>query len=271
MLVPCTLRIPNFLDLTFSDCIIKCFACPARCKLAKNTENILIFDASSNNVFFGGTSGSKTFFRAKNFERSKLSRFLPNEFIELKHSLDLTELPKAVIGHGPGAFTGIKTGTAFFLAFAYSLGITSVETISSFRFISLLSGPGTSELRLAVIPFNKGEYFLALLDKESNMLVGDIFTKPPYDNISAVFKNFAGREADLVMPVECGSEIIPELGKIFRISSVRSAFGTPDFERFRSVSGAKTVDITKEPFIIDHVILPANLNNNGNFYVSDQL
>ena len=235
--------------------------------MAENFKNILVFDASSSNIFFGGKCGGKTVFMAENFEKSKLSRFLPEEFAKTAGTLDFTEIPRVVIGNGPGAFTGIKTGTAFFLAYIYSLGIKTVETVSSFSFISALSGECTAEIRIVLIPFNKGEYFAALLDKNDKILRGDIFIKPPYDTIPAFFDGFKGKKAEIVAPVECGSEILPELKKIFSVVSVRFDGFSFDRNRFDLLLDTKKVDITAEPYIVNHVIMPANLNSNGNFYV----
>jgi len=208
---------------------------------------------------------------AENFEKSKLSRYLPEEFGKTVGTLDFTELPRVIVGNGPGAFTGIKTGTAFFLAYIYSLGIKTVETVSSFAFISAVSGVCTAEIRIVLIPFNKGEYFAAVLDKSNKILRGDIFIKPPYDTLSSFFEGFTGKKAGIVAPVECGSEIIPELEKIFSIESI--SFDGFSFDRgiFDVIPDTKTVDITAEPYIVNHLILPANLNSNGNFYVETPL
>ncbi|MBR6421336.1 hypothetical protein IKS86_01295 [bacterium] len=239
--------------------------------MAENFKNILVFDASSSNIFFGGADGKGSVFKAGNFEKSKLSRYLPEEFEKTVGNLDLTELPRVVIGNGPGAFTGIKTGTAFFLAYVYSLGVKTVETVSSFSFISALFEPCSEDVRIVLIPFNKGEYFAAVLDKNNKILRGDIFIKPPYDNISSFFKGFAGKNAEIAAPIECGSEIIPELEKIFSVRKVR--FDGFYFERgrFDALPDTKKVDITAEPYIVNHVILPANLDSNGNFYVEGEL
>ena len=239
--------------------------------MAENFKNILIFDASSSNIFFGGADGKDLVFKAGNFEKSKLSRYLPEEFGKTVGNLDLTELPRVIIGNGPGAFTGIKTGTAFFLAYVYSIGVKTVETVSSFSFISALFEPCSEDVRIVLIPFNKGEYFAALLDKNNKILRGDIFIKPPYENISSFFAGFSGKNAEIAAPTECGSEIIPELGKIFSVKKVR--FDGFSFERgrFDALPDTKKVDITAEPYIVNHVILPANLDSNGNFYVEGEL
>ena len=239
--------------------------------MAENFKNILVFDASSSNIFFGGADGKGSVFKAGNFEKSKLSRYLPEEFEKTVGNLDLTELPRVVIGNGPGAFTGIKTGTAFFLAYIYSLGVKTVETVSSFSFISALFEPCSEDVRIVLMPFNKGEYFASLLDKNDRILRGDIFIKPPYDNISSFFEGLSGKNAEIVAPIECGGEIIPELEKIFSVKKVR--FDGFSFEkgRFDALSDTKKVDITAEPYIVNHVILPANLDSNGNFYVEGEL
>ena len=239
--------------------------------MAENFKNILVFDASSSNIFFGGADGKGSVFKAGNFEKSKLSRYLPEEFGKTVGNLDMAELPRVVIGNGPGAFTGIKTGTAFFLAYVYSLGVKTVETVSSFSFISALFEPCSVDVRIVLIPFNKGEYFAAVLDKNNKILRGDIFIKPPYDNISSFFAGFAGKNAEIAAPIECGSEIIPELEKIFSVKKVR--FDGFSFERgrFDALPDTKKVDITAEPYIVNHVILPANLDSNGNFYVEGEL
>jgi tRNA A37 threonylcarbamoyladenosine modification protein TsaB len=239
--------------------------------LAENFKNILVFDASSSNIFFGGECSGKTVFMAENFEKSKLSRYLPEEFGQIAGNLDFTELPRVIIGNGPGAFTGIKTGTAFFLAYIYSIGIKTVETVSSFSFISALSGECTAEIRIVLIPFNKGEYFAAVLDKNNKILRGDVFIKPPYDNISSFFAGFSGRKAEIAAPIECGSEIIPELEKIFSVVSVRFNGFSFDRGRFDAIPDTKKIDITAEPYIVNHVIMPANLDSNGNFYVEVEL
>lgn len=239
--------------------------------MAENFKNILVFDASSSNIFFGGADGKESVFRAGNFEKSKLSRYLPEEFGKTVGNLDLTELPRVIIGNGPGAFTGIKTGTAFFLAYIYSLGVKTVETVSSFSFISALSGPCAEDARIVLIPFNKGEYFAAVLDKNNKILRGDIFIKPPYENISSFFAGFVGKTAGIVAPIECGSEMIPELEKIFSVKNVRFDGFSFDRGRFEALPDTKIVDITAEPYIVNHVILPANLDSNGNFYVEVKL
>ena len=67
--------------------------------------------------------------------------------------------------------------------------------------------------------------------------------------------------------MECGSEILPELKKIFSVVSVRFDGFSFDRNRFDLLLDTKKVDITAEPYIVNHVIMPANLNSNGNFYV----
>ncbi|MBO4699022.1 hypothetical protein J5690_05355 [bacterium] len=260
-----------FLDLTCVNCIIRRFVDVSRCDLAEIFKNILIFDASSSNIFFGGAGEKGSVFKAGNFEKSKLSRFLPEEFGKTVATLDLTGLPRVIIGNGPGAFTGIKTGTAFFLAYIYSLGIKTVETVSSFSFISALFEPCSEDVRIVFIPFNKGEYFAAVLDKNSKILRRDIFIKPPYDNIPSFFEGLSGKNAEIVAPIECGGEIIPELEKIFSVKNVRFDGFSFDRCRFDTLTDTKKVDITAEPYIVNHVILPANLDSNGNFYVEGEL
>ena len=239
--------------------------------MAEKLKNLLIFDASSSNIFFGGCDGKETVFKAGSFEKSKLSRFLPVEFEKTVSLLDMTETPRVIIGNGPGAFTGIKTGTAFFLAYVYSTGVKTVETVSSFSFISALFEPCSGDVRIVLIPFNKGEYFAAVLDKNNRILRGDIFIKPPYDTVPACFEGFSGKTADIVAPVECGSEIIPELEKIFSVRDVRFDGFSFDENRFALIPDTKKVDVTAEPYIVNHVILPANLDSNGNFYVEGEL
>lgn len=239
--------------------------------MAENFKNILVFDASSSNIFFGGADEKKVAFKAESFEKSRLSRFLPEEFEKVVSQLDLTELPRVVIGNGPGAFTGIKTGTAFFLAYIYSLGVETVETVSSFSFISALSGPCAEDLRIVLIPFNKGEYFAAVLDKNNKILRGDIFIKPPYDNIPAFFEGLSGRKAEIAAPVECESGMIRELNRIFSVKDVRFDGFSFDRSRFDAIPDTKKVNVISEPYIVNHVILPANLDSNGNFYVEAEL
>jgi len=239
--------------------------------LTENLRNLLVFDASTANIFFGGISGGRFVFKAESYEKSKLSRFLPGNLAEAAASLEIDGKTRVVIGNGPGAFTGIKTGTAFFLAYIYSRGITKVETVSSFSFVSALAAFGKNDLRLVLIPFNKGEYFAAVLDRESRILKGDIFIKPPYGNISELFGGFAGETVDLVSAVKCGDEILPELKKVFNINELHFEGFEFKPENFNFENMTEVVDITKEPYIVNHVVLPANLDKNGNFYVSDCL
>lgn len=242
-----------------------------RCDLSEKFRNLLVFDASSSKVFFGGESGGKTVFRAENFEKSKMSRYLPEEFEKTVGNLDFAEPPRVIIGNGPGAFTGIKTGTAFFLAYIYSLGITKVETVSSFSFISALFDSAPEDLRLVLIPFNKGEYFAAVLDKENRILKGDVFLKPPYENIFKLAKSFGNRAFDAAAASECGGEFLSELEKIINIKELHFDAFKFDPEKFESLPGTKVVDIVNTPYIINHIIQPANLDKDGNFYVTDQL
>ena len=233
-------------------------------------KNLLVFDASSANVFFGGTSGNSSVFKCGNFEKSKLGRFLPEEFEKAVSSLDLTVNTRVIIGNGPGAFTGIKTGTAFFLAYIYSLGITKVETVSSFSFISALFDFDSADSRIVLIPFNKGEYFAAIFDRNGNVMKNDIFIKPPYADISGIVGGLNSGKTDIAAPVECGGEILPELKKILNISDLHFDGFKFSPERFSSLS-TKTVNIVSSPYIINHVVMPANLDSNGNFYVANQL
>ena len=238
--------------------------------MAENFKNLLVFDASTANVFFGGISGDNLIFKAESYEKSKLSRFLPENLSKIAASLEIDENTRVVIGNGPGAFTGIKTGTAFFLAYIYSRGVTTVETVSSFSFVSALADSGQADFRIVLIPFNKGEYFAALLDRESRILAGDIFIKPPYENIPGLFGGFAGKTVDIVSAVKCGEEILPELGSLFNINTLN--FERFEFkpERFKFENMTKVIDITKEPYIVNHVVLPANLDKNGSFYVAGE-
>lgn len=267
----CTDKQAIFLDFAVLGCIIKCFTNLLRCDLAEIFKNLLIFDASSANVFFGGTSGKSTVFKCGNFEKSKLGRFLPEEFEKTVSSLDLTGDTRVIVGNGPGAFTGIKTGTAFFLAYIYSLGITKVETTSSFSFISALFDFGSADSRLVLIPFNKGEYFASILDRSGKVLKSDIFIKPPYTNISETADGLNLGATDAAAPVECGEEILPELKKVLNINNIRFNGFKFDPERFSSLSDTKVVDIINSPYIINHVVMPANLDSGGNFYVENQL
>ena len=239
--------------------------------MAEILKNLLVFDASSSNVFFGGVSGNCSVFKRGNFEKSKLGRFLPEEFEKTLSSLDLTGSTRVIIGNGPGAFTGIKTGTAFFLAYIYSLGITKVETVSSFSFISALFDFDSADSRLLLIPFNKGEYFAAIFDRNGKVLKNDIFIKPPYANISEIAGGLNLGKTDVVSPVECGGEILPELNKVLNITSLHFDDFKFDPERFNSAYNTKIVDIVSDPYIINHIVMPANLDSNGNFYVENQL
>ena len=239
--------------------------------MAENFKNLLVFDSSSSNIFFGGISRNATFFEVKNFEKSKLSRFLPEEFIKVVSKHDFSELPRIIIGNGPGTFTGIKSGAAFFLAFVYSLGIKTVETVSSFSFVSSLFDFTDTDLRIVLIPFNKGEYFAALIDNNNHLLLKDLFFKPPYESVSSVFAGFSGAKIDIAAPIFCGSEILPALEKTFKIENFFFENFTFNPQRFKTLPDTKCVDITTEPFIINHIIAPANLNDSGNFYVKNPL
>ena len=239
--------------------------------MAENFKNLLVFDASTANVFFGGISGNNLIFKAENFEKSKLGRFLPEIFAETVSQLEISAETRVIIGNGPGAFTGIKTGTAFFLAYIYSRGVTEVETVSSFSFVSALAGFDSADLRIVLIPFNKGEYFAAVMNRENRILKSDIFIKPPYENISGIFGGFAGKNVDIVSAVRCGDEILPELKKIFNINKLQFEGFKFDPEKFETMTDMKVVGITKEPYIINHVVMPANLDRNGSFYVAGEL
>jgi tRNA A37 threonylcarbamoyladenosine modification protein TsaB len=232
----------------------------------KKQNNFVFFDSSTSRIIFGGCVDGVSFFDMPSLEKSKLSRELPALFQKYAERLDFSAVSRIFAGIGPGSFTGIKTGAAFFLGFIYSLGFRNVEVMSSFALAAALA-PESVRPKLVIIPFNKGEFFAALYDPELKPMVLDIFLKPPYDEIENKFKNFSGLEVDLVSPVVCGEEILPDLKKIFRISScVFDGFALrPGF--FSGLPPQKVLDITTEPFLVNHVVAPANLDNSANFYL----
>ena len=232
----------------------------------KKQNNFIFFDSSTSRVVFGGCVDGVPFFDMPSLEKSKLSRELPALFSKYSEKLDFSAVSRIFIGIGPGSFTGIKTGVAFFLGFIYSLGFRNVELMSSFALAAALA-PESGRSKLVLIPFNKGEFFAALFDSELRPRIVDLFLKPPYDEINNKFKDFAGTEVDLVSPVECGNEILPDLQKIFRIEScVFDGFALrPGF--FSGLPPQKVLDITTEPFLVNHVVAPANLDNSANLYL----
>ncbi|HRQ70614.1 MAG TPA: hypothetical protein PLW78_09985 [bacterium] len=232
-------------------------------------KNLLVFDGSTKNILFGGTLENSSIFYCINFERSKMSCRLPDFFLNLKPDICFETLPEVIIGNGPGPFTGLKTANSFFLGFIYSLGLKKVRLVSSFKIISALSPAEGNLNRLVVIPFNKGEYFLGLLDKENNLLVKDVFIKESSENIKDIFKDYLNSKIELILGSECGATLIEALRSHFDINSTHQEEYHFDHQRQLSLLGEELLDITKDPFILNHVINPADIDKNCNIYVSN--
>jgi len=231
-------------------------------------KNLLVFDGSTKNILFGGTVKSGNIFHCINFERSKLSRQLPDFFLNIKPDITFDAEPEIIIGQGPGPFTGLKTANSFFLGFLYSLGLKNVRLVSSFRIISALTPTEGDLNKLVVIPFNRGEYFLGLLDKENNLLVKDVFIKEHAENIKDIFKDSLNSKIELILGSECGATLIETLKSHFDINLTHQEKYHFDHQRSLSLLKGELLDITKEPFILNHVINPADIDKNCNIYVS---
>lgn len=232
-------------------------------------ENLIIFDGSTRNVLLGGSVNNKIFLHCANFERSKMSRQLPDFFLNIKPEINFRDLSGVVIGSGPGPFTGLKIANSFLLGLLYSHGITKVRLISSFRILSALTPTKSGLNRLVVIPFNKKEYFLALLDPADNFLIKDVFLKEPFDNIKDIFKNFICTKIDLVLGSECEEDFVKTVSNLFDIDAVYCEKYSFDNKPVLALLGSEVVDITKEPFVLNHIINPAGIDNNCNIYVSN--
>jgi tRNA A37 threonylcarbamoyladenosine modification protein TsaB len=232
-------------------------------------KNLLIFDSSTKNILFGGTVKGGNLFHCINLERSKMSRQLPDFFLNIKTDITFDGEPEIIIGQGPGPFTGLKTANSFFLGFLYSLGLKNVRLVSSFRIISALTPTEGDLNKLVVIPFNRGEYFLGLLDKENNLLVKDVFIKEHTENIKDIFKDYLNSKIELILGSECGATLVETLRSHFDINSTYQEKYHFDHQRSLSLLKGEPLDITKEPFILNHVINPADIDKNCNIYVSN--
>jgi tRNA A37 threonylcarbamoyladenosine modification protein TsaB len=232
-------------------------------------KNLLIFDGSTVNIIFGGYMQNAGFIHTGNFEKSKMSRQLPDFFLNFKPEIMSDTDIEVIIGSGPGPFTGLKTSNSFFLGFLYSLGITKVKLVSSFRIISALTPVKSGLNKLVVIPFNKGEYFLALLDCFDNLLVKDEFVKEPFENIAGIFKDHINSKIELIPGSECKENLIETLKTYFDINSIHQGKYCFDSKRILPLLEGETLDITKEPFILNHILNPADIDRNCNIYVSN--
>jgi tRNA A37 threonylcarbamoyladenosine modification protein TsaB len=232
-------------------------------------KNLLIFDGSTVNIIFGGYIHNTGFIHTGNFEKSKMSRQLPDFFLNLKPEIKTDTDIEVIIGNGPGPFTGLKTSNSFFLGFLYSLGITKVKLVSSFRIISALTPVKNGLNKLVVIPFNKGEYFIALLDQNDNLLAKEEFVKEPFENLADIFKDYKNSKIELIPGSECKENLIETLKTHFNINSIHQ--GKYCFESTRTLPllEGETLDITKEPFILNHILNPAGIDRNCNIYVSN--
>lgn len=232
-------------------------------------KNTILFDASSSNVYtFGVIEGNK-FFNVQSYERLKMSVQLPVDFGWLK-DLSLNAGPlKAIIGKGPGSFTGIKSGLSFFLAFLYSLGVKKVETTSSSRvFLNLFEGdPDT--FKIVAIPFNRGEYFISLYDNSGTALFEDVFTKAPFDNLIDKIQHLTRFDSEIIVPVECSDDIVLFLSRFSEIKGMFSDRFVFKEEMFDKMEDLQTVDISTEPMILNYVTHPANIEGSDNLYVKN--
>lgn len=231
--------------------------------------NLLIFDSSTENIVVAGVNKDRKFLHIRKFERSLMSRELPQFFNEISSDIKFETAPVIFIGSGPGPFTGLKTGVSFFLGYLYSSGFTKVNLVSSFLIHSLLSKI-SEKIKLVVISFNKSQYFMALIDKRNKFVIKDVFIKSPDDPIFETFKNYLNSEVLLIQAGCRDDRVLTEkLAGMFCNITVFNEKHSFEPECFFSLTNYSTVDTTTEPFILDHVLQPAGIDEKCDIYISD--
>ncbi len=232
-------------------------------------KNILVFDSSSSNLFISGeVNGAKIEF-CRNYEKSKMSVEMPGDMMWLRDVLAGSENIRVVAGAGPGSFTGIKSGLSFFLALVYSLGIKKVETVSSSRLFAVFSKAPSGVSKIVAIPFNKGEYFISVYDREQNPLMEDVFMRFPFEGFADKANVLNNLEAVIVSPVDVCEELVSELGRFFKIKGIYAGSLVFEQEKMPAPGQLKTVDIPSEPMILNYVTHPANIDGNCDIYVKN--
>lgn len=232
-------------------------------------KNILVFDASTTNIFICGAVDGKSFLSIRNYEKSKMSVDMPADFKELGNKFANSDLPRVIIGSGPGSFTGLKTGLSFFLALIYSKGIKKVEKISSSRLMLNLFKGNPETLKAVIIPFNNGEFFLSVYDKNKIPLFEDVFLKVPFDNLAQKIQSVAGSDIEIIVPIKCPDDLISVLSRHFNITGIFSDKFMFEPESFDKMQDLQIVDISTEPMILNYVTYPANIEGTDNLYVKN--
>ncbi|MGI6395555.1 MAG: hypothetical protein ACOX2F_12665 [bacterium] len=235
-------------------------------------RNLFIVDGSTENILIGESFNGQHLLRLINMEKARLSRHLPAAFQKISQQFNIDPSFEVIVGSGPGPFTGLKSVNSFFLGLLYSKGITKIKVVSSFKIISALTPASkNSTNRLVLIPFNKNEYFSALLDCHHNFLVTGCLIKEPFHEISEIFKKWKNKKVELIAGSECSSALIDSFNFFFEVTQLYENNYLFNYEEIALLLKEQTLDITKEPFILNYILNPAGIDKECNIYTSTTL
>ena len=226
-------------------------------------DNYLIFDVSSQTLFYCGELNQEPFIFHKEYQRGEMNRKLPEIIVELKKKLTDHSDVTVIIGTGPGSFTGLKTGLSMFVSMLYSIGITKIRTVSSLKLFYLLS-KGKADHTLSFSPFNKDELFFALFDKNGKTVIPDTHTGQPYEKLKEAAEVLAGKSVGIVSLNDFNDGLKKIMENIFG----KTTFSEPSFPDSDILEFTKEIDITGDPLLLNYIAYPANISASQNIYVN---
>jgi tRNA A37 threonylcarbamoyladenosine modification protein TsaB len=226
-------------------------------------DNYLIFDVSSQTLFYCGNLNQDQFIFQREFQRGEMNRKLPEVITELKEKLQDNSNATVIIGTGPGSFTGLKTGLSMFISMLYSIGITKIRTVSSLKLFYLLSSE-KADYTLSISPFNRDELFFALFDKNGKDILPDTHTGKPYEKLKNASEVSGKKSVCIISLNDFDDEIRETLDNLFG----KTTFAKPSFPDRDILEYTEEIDLTKDPLLLNYIAYPANINASQNIYVN---